>query len=248
MNTTIYYYCSGDEINSIGKTIETESAKTDTSDDPLFTQIVAEVKQERLVLENSIKYSKRGSISARLKELDDVFDNDFTCMKGFITANKNMNSEEISAVANEIWDLMGKYNHQLHTLSFEGQFTNANILFSKLEEPVMKAKLEKLVGVNDCFEKAKASLKNAELCYEELNAQEAQIQDVIAPSSQKNILRNVINEKLLPHLNNWNMVQPDKYSALLDAIVRRIEDVNAKARARKTRNTKESEEEIITED
>ncbi|WP_321298209.1 DUF6261 family protein [Marinifilum fragile] len=248
MSTTIYYYCSGDEINSIGKTIETEGAKIDTSDDALLTQILAEEKKERLVLENSIKYSKRGSISAKLKELDDIFDHDFTCMKGFITANRNMGNEEIATNANEIWDLMGKYNRQLHTLSFEGQFTNANILFSKFEEPEMKAKLEKLVGVNDCIVKAKASLKNAETCYEELNAQESQMVDVIAPSSQKNILRNIINEKLLPHLNNWNMVQPDKYGALLDAIERRIEDVNAKARARKTRNAKESDEDTTNED
>jgi predicted DNA binding CopG/RHH family protein len=248
MSTTIYYYCSGDEINSIGKTIEAENAKIDTSEDALLTQIIAEVKQERLVLENSIKYSKRGSINIRLKELDDIFDHDFACMKGFITANKNMDNEEIAASANEIWDLMGKYNHQLHKLSFEGQFTNANILFSKLEEPVMKAKLRKLVGVNDCFVKAKASLKDAELCYEELNAKESQIQDVIAPSSQKNILRNIINEKLLPHLNNWNMVQPDKYDVLLDAIKRRIEEVNAKARARKTRNANDGIEDETTED
>ncbi|WP_321516331.1 hypothetical protein [Marinifilum fragile] len=248
MSTTIYFYCNGDEVNSIGKTIETESVKIDTSEDPILTQIIAEEKQERSVLENSIKYNKRGSVSKELKELDDIFDHDFTCMKGFIIANRNMGNEEIANDANEIWDLMGKYNRQLHTLSFEGQFTNANILFSKLEEPVMKAKLEKLVGVNDCFVKAKASLKNVELCYEELNAQESQMVDVIAPSSQKNILRNIINEKLLPHLNNWNMVQPDKYGALLDAIERRIEEVNAKARARKTRNANGGIEDETTED
>jgi len=242
MPTTIYYYCSGDEINSIGKTIETESEKIDTSEDALLTQILAEEKKERLVLETSIKYSKRGSVSKELKDLDDIFDHDFTCMKGFITANRNMDNEEIVTIANEIWNLLGKYNHQLHTLSFESQFTNANVLFSKLEEPLMKSKLEKLVGVSDCFQKAKTSLKNAETCYEELNAQESQIQDVIAPSSQKNVLRNIINEKLIPHLNNWNALQPDKYGAFLDAIERRIEEVNAKARARKTRNTNEETE------
>ncbi|PXY02717.1 hypothetical protein DF185_01080 [Marinifilum breve] len=248
MSTSIYFYCNGDEVNSIGKTIETESEKIDTSEDPIFTQIIAEEKQERSVLENSIKYNKRGSVSKELKELDDIFDNDFTCLKGFIIANRNMTSEEIANDANEIWDLMGKYNRQLHNLSLEGQFTNANILFSKLEEPVMKAKIDKMIGVSDCLVKAKASLNNAELCYEELNAQESQIEEVIAPSSQKNILRNIINEKLLPHLNNWNMVQPDKYGALLDAIERRIEEVNAKARARKTRNANDGIEDETTED
>ncbi|WP_421919195.1 DUF6261 family protein [Marinifilum sp.] len=248
MTKTVYYYCSGDEINSIGKTIEIESEKVDTSDDALLTQILEESRNERAVLETSIKYSKRGTVSNKLKELDDIFDHDFTCMKGFITANKNMDNEEIVNDAIEIWDLMGKYNRQLQALSLESQFTNANVLFSKLEEPAMKTKLEKLVGVNDCFEKAKASLKNAETCYEELNAQESKIQDVIAPSIQKSILRNIINEKLLPHLNNWNSVQPDKYGDLLDAIERRIEEVNSKARSRKTRNANGGSEDDATED
>ncbi|MCT4602153.1 MAG: DUF6261 family protein [Marinifilum sp.] len=248
MSITVYYYCSGDEINSIGKTIEVESVKIDTSEDALLTQILAEEKQERLVLESSIKYSKRGSISTKLKELDNIFDNDFTCLKGFITANRNMDSAEIANDANEVWDVMGLYNRQLQNLSFEGQFTNANILFSKFEEPAMKAKLDKLVGVSDCLAKAKASLKNAELCYEELNAQESQIEEVIAPSSQKNVLRNIINEKLLPHLYNWDSVQPEKYGDMLNAIERRIEEVNAKARARKTRNANDDNESDATED
>ncbi len=247
MSTTVYYYCSGDEINSIGKTIETESEKVDASEDALLVQILGKSKKERLVLETSIKYSKRGSVSKELKDLDNIFDHDFTCMKGFITANRNMDDAEIVNDANDIWNELGKYNHQLHTLSFESQFTKANVLFSKLEEPAMMAKLEKLIGVVDCFQKAKISLTNAETCYEKLNAQESQIQDMIAPSSQKNVLRTIINEKLLPHLNNWNAVQPDKYGALLDAIERRIEEVNSKARARKTRNANESIEDVATE-
>lgn len=247
MSTFIYYYCSAEEIDSIGKTLEAEGVKINTEGDILLESLLPEVSKERLILENSIKFNKRGSVGKKLRLLDNVFDDDYTCFKGFVSANRNMSNEDAAEIANEIWDLIGKYNHQLHILSYESQFTNANLLFSKLSEPEMLEKMEMLPGVLYSFDRAKVSLKFAETCYEELNSQESKIEDVIAPTSQKNVLRSLINDKLLPHLYNWQMVQPEKYGAFLNAIERRIEEVNSKARARKTRNTKESIEDDAAE-
>jgi hypothetical protein len=227
-------------MDSICKTIEAEGKKVNTTGDILLESILSEVSRDRLILEGSIKFNKRGSTGKILKAYDQIFDDDYTCLKGFILANRNMSDVNVAKTANEVWDLFVKYNIRLHKLSFESQFTNANILFAKLQESEMHAKIMELVGVNDCLQKAKTSLKNAEACYEELNSKESKIDDVIPPSSQKNILRSLINDKLLPHLYNWDEVQPEKYCAFLDAIERRIEEVNTKARARKTRNTKEN--------
>ena len=248
MSKTIYYYCNSEEVNMVGETIEVESEKIDTSTDPILENILQEEKECRGDLHATISYNKRGLVSKELKLLDNIFDNDFVCLKGFIAANKNMSDEQVAKDANDVWNLFGKYNLQLHSLSFERQFTLGNILFAKLEESEMKAKLDRLVGVSDCLTKAKTSLQNAEKCYQDLNAKEAQVKEMLSPSNQKNILRTIINEKLLPHLNNWNAVEPEKYGEFLDVINRRIEEVNSKARARKTRNANEEVEEDATQE
>eukprot|EP01029_Cantina_marsupialis_P030798 TRINITY_DN846_c1_g2_i4.p1 TRINITY_DN846_c1_g2~~TRINITY_DN846_c1_g2_i4.p1 ORF type:complete len:252 (+),score=6.97 TRINITY_DN846_c1_g2_i4:368-1123(+) len=243
MTEKVYYYCNSDEINMITDTVVVEIAKVDITEDLILTNINNQLKTDHQELIESLLATRGGIVSKELKNLDADFDRDFICFKNFVASNKNMNDGQVVSDANYIWDLIGKFDYQLHKQSYETQFTQAHLLFDKLEEEDAKARIDNLIGVPDRILAMKASLEKAENCYRELNADGGHLKDMLAPSSQKNILRNLINDKLLPHLNNMVEIQGDKYGALLSAINNRIEDVNAKARSRKTRHANAESEE-----
>ena len=68
---------------------------------------------------------------------------------------------------------------------------------------------------------------------------------MITPSIQKNTVRKIINENLIPHLENSSIVFPKVYEETFNNICEEIDNLNIKVRRRKTLKLDEDLQSIL---
>jgi hypothetical protein len=247
MPENVYYSCDSKEINTIASVATSELEKGDWSADFILSMLLNELKKENELLSQSIAYVHGDILAENLRKEDKIADDDFMCLKQFVKANMYMPDAEIAKCAEEVYELIKSHNIQLNKLNHEMQISMSWALLQNLGNTTFKPKVDKLLSVPDRvvkFEESTTALSNALKKLSESNANKV---EYIAPSIQKNKVRDIINQKLIPHLNSASAALPEKYAASFKIICECIEETNKKVRSRKTRNQKNTEETTIVE-
>ncbi len=247
MKKTIFHYCDSNEINTAAFAILKEMAKLDWTADQILSFILTELISKNLELTESIEQTLGDVLKENLRNENEIADKDFVALKMFIRANMSLPDASKSADAKDVWEMMKSHNRDLHNLSYERQLALSKSLLSNLDNEKFKPKVENLIGVPERVEAYKLSTTVMEVSYSkvmEINAQEI---EVVAPSTLKNDVRKVINNQLLPHLENAANALPEIYQATYKVICQIVEEVNTKAHTRKTINSKTEPEESISE-
>jgi hypothetical protein len=247
MTINVYYYCDSNEINTLATNIGHQLAKADWTADTILSHLIAQLDKENTALSTSIQFARGGQGSKALKAEDAIVDKHFVCLKQFVSANMYLSDESIANNATAVWKIISSRNLNLHKLSYERQLALTHALISNLEDVKVKPWVDSLIGVSDRLTELKTSTTSFETSFRNMKEELAGIEDTIAPSTQKNTVRDIINNHLLPYLNNAAQAMPEKYEEINKVIIEHIDGINTKARARKTRNTTQEPEPSATE-
>ena len=245
MAETIYHYCDSKEVNTTASKAESEFAKGDWSTDQILSKMITDLVRENGLLTESIKVTHGNILIANVRAEDKIADADFVCVKQFVKANTYLPDTEIANNAMDVWNLISSHSLKLHKLNYSRQIALSKALLSNLESETFKPKVDSLLSVPDRVSKFASSTAALEAAHEKLIEANAEEADVIAPSTQKNVVRKLINDKLMPYLEGAADALPEKYGEVFKVISESIENANQTARARKAYNEtlKEKEEE-----
>jgi hypothetical protein len=244
MTITYYHYCDSNEISTGTSIILGELEKKDWSADQILSHIIGLLKAENEDLTHSIKHTLGNVLAENVRVEDEIADNDFVCCKQFVKANTYLPDAKKAKDALDVWELFKSHNLNLHKQSYEKQLTLSKSLLGNLDSDKFMSKIDHLIGVSARLEKFKKSTYALDLAYSEMMEANAGKEDVMAPSSLKNVVRKIVNESLLPHLENAAKAMPESYQEILGVISETIEAVNLKAHTRKTIRSKAEIEEI----
>ena len=248
MSEKILYICATNEVSTLSKNIELALAKGDWSEDVTLTKILNLLIEENKIFSAALSTSKAGEHTIILRELDEISDRTFLSVKYFLWANTFEVDEEKADDARFMYDkVFAQHNLNLHRQSYENQMALSAALIDHMKEPKLKAKMDGLTGVSERFEKFTVASDNFRSKFNEFKEEEAKLKDMISPSSQKNVVRSLINDKLLTYLNGVVIGLPEKYGEILREINKHIESANTKARARKTLSENQEEAEEVAQ-
>ncbi|GAB7087717.1 DUF6261 family protein [Marinifilum fragile] len=236
---------SAKQVDNMAENILFEIDKTDWSADVYFTEIIAKLRKDKEVLQNSLGLIRSGDYTEELSERDAIFDRDIICFKNFVESNKYMREESKAVAAKIVWKHIAANDLQMYRLGYEEQIASANSLFVELDKPENKALIDLLIGAKEALDLAKESNANLLETYRKSKEAKSDKEASIAASLQQKKVRETINEELVPYLSIMAKAKPDTYAGTYKIIATYIDDVNTKARARSTRNTAE---EPVTEE
>lgn len=245
MTTQILSRCDAKEVNSIASNILFNLAKKDWSTNNFLTGIITRVESRNIDLSGSIGEVRSNRNTEILAEADRIFDQDMTCLKYFIEANKYQRIETTAKNAETIWKIIDAHDPNLHRLGYEKQIVLADSLLIDFDKENVKPVLATLAGVPETVGNLKLSLANLKALYRESKEYDAANANLIAPSIQKNHISDIINKELIPYLDVMSKVEPDVYKESYMVILEYIESINTKVKARISRLNKQ--EDLVTE-
>jgi len=244
----IHYSCDSAEVSNTTSAIRTKFAERDWSADLILSKILADIEVEHPILEQAIEGVHGNTLKANVRTEDEIAGKDYLCLKNFVKANLYAPETEIEGAAKEVWKLFVSHNLKLDKQNYARQIELSNSLTSNLKNSTFKPMVDLLTGVPERVEKFTASTASLESAYKQLATIKSEELDLPAPSAQKDKLRILINDKLMPYMEGATDALPETYEATYKAICESIEINNEKARTRKSLNEtlkeKEAEEDI----
>ncbi len=244
MSQKIYHYCNTNEVSTVATNILLALSKDDWSTDLALSTIIEMLSKDNEILTKSIRFSKSGARPKILHEKDEVADRLYICTKQFIWANTYAPEKDIAEKAQRIWKIFDTHNLNLHRASSESQMALTKSLIENINHPDVRPVLEELTGVANRFDAFALASEDFRSNFIDYTASLAVEEDILPPSVQKGLIRNIINDQLTSYLYSVAFAIPEKYAAINNVIAEHIESINTKARARKTRNTAEVEDSV----
>lgn len=248
MNEQVLSYSDAKEINSIALNALHEIEKKDWSTDAFIHVIATNLKEQNNALSLSIGTVRSSDFTHRLAIRDEIFDKDFVCFKQFVLANTYSQDKPVAEDASWIWKIIVAHNQNLNQTGYERQISSIESLFAELDKVPVKARVSNLVGVADCLLKLKSSAESLKVLYRKSKEDDAAKAELIPPSIQKNAVRDILNNDLLPYMEIASKAKPEVYKATADVIFSYVESINIKVRARRTRSENQEETENLTEE
>ncbi|MDM8158773.1 DUF6261 family protein [Labilibaculum sp. K2S] len=247
MNQKIFHYCNTSEISTVATNLLIAFSKGDWSADTALSRILAKLGIENEIFTKSIRFSKSGTQPKILHEKDEIADQLFICTKLFIWANLHAPEKDIAEKAELIWNVFDAHNLNLHRQSYESQMALTKSLTESINHPDVRPSLDGLTGVSSRFDAFATASEDFRSTFVEFQQSVAGLEKVTPASTQKNVIRKIINDQLTAYLDSMALALPEKYDAINHVIAQHIESINTKARARKTRHTATEPELNITE-
>lgn len=244
MEKSVLRSSNSSEIETLSTGILSEIAKVDLSKDLMISSIISELGTETTELSLGIEQTRGNVLKENLNAENKIADDAFVCYKQFVKANTYLPDDSLAQDAADIWELTESHNLQLHRQAYEKQISLSKSLLSNLASDKFKDKVAGLIGVPDRVQKLSESATSLEIAYNKVNELNSNDTSYIAPSTQKNTVRKIINENLIPYLETSSKVMPETYTSLYNMACEAIGSLNIKIRARKTRNTKDIEETV----
>ena len=241
MTTLIQSRCDAKEVNSIASNILFNLTKKDWSTNNFLTGIITRVESRNINLSGSIGEVKSNRNTEILADADRIFDQDMMCLKNFIVANKYLRDETKVKNAETIWKILDAHDANLYRLGYEKQIVLADSLLIDFDKEDVKPIIATLTGVPEAVGNVKFSLANLKALYRESKEYDASKADIVAPSIQKNGIRDIINQELIPYLDVMSKVEPDVYKESYMVILEYIESINTKVKARISRSNKQDD-------
>ena len=177
-----------------------------------YTGVVGNLTKNAGILKDVVGFIRKKDFTEQLIVIDDEFDRVFNCAKQFIHANTMVLDNAVAQKAEKIWLLFDAHDINLDRLSYEQQIFLTNSLLEELAKPDNKAIVDELVGVSpqiDLLGIHNLKLSNLFLQSKEAEAAKA---NLIAPSTQRNVVRDIMNKELLPYLEVMSKANPDLFA------------------------------------
>jgi len=245
MTIQILSRCDAQEINSIASNILFNLKKKDWSTNNFLSGIITKVETENASLSNAIGEVRSNKNTEILAEADQVFDKDVICLKSFVEANKHLRDVQKNKDAEELWKLIDAHDLNLNRLGYEKQIVLADSLLVDFDKEDIKPLIARLTGVPEAVENLRLSLANLKALYRQSKEYDASKVNLTAPSIQKNSIREIINQDLIPYLDVMSKVEPEVFNETYRVILEYIESINTKVRARNTRSS--NQENLVAE-
>lgn len=235
------------EVGSLALNTLSELEKTDRSSDLYYTGIVGNLTKNANILKDVVGLIRKKDFTEQLIAADNKFDKIFTCTKQFIHANTMVLDKTVAQKAEKIWLLFDAHNINLNRLGYEQQIFLTNSLLKELAKPENKVMIDELVGVSTQVDLLEIhNLKLSNLFHQNKEAEAAKA-NLIAPSTQRNVVRDIMNKDLLPYLEIMSKAKPDLYAESFAIITELVNSINSKVRARISRNDNQNQEEALDE-
>jgi hypothetical protein len=224
-----------------------ELQKKDRSADVYYTDVVNRLVKESTMLVDVVGFIRKSDFTNLLIEKDDVFDRVFRCLKQFVLASTLVLDDAMARKAYKIWSLFEAHDINLNRLGYEQQLFLTDSLLKELAKADNKVITTELVGVSDQL--AVLAVCHHELAdmFQQSKEAEAAKSNFIAPSVQRDVVRDIMNKELLPYLEVMSVAKPDMYAESFDLITEFITSINTKVRARITRGENQNQEELLEE-
>jgi hypothetical protein len=235
------------QVGSLAVNTVKELQKRDRSTDLYFTGVFGKLVKESTILNDAVGIIRKKDFTEQLIEKDDLFDRVFQCAKQFVHASTMVLDDALAHKAEKIWLLFDAHNINLDRLGYEQQIFLTNSLLKELAKPVNRAIVDELLGVSAQIDLLELHNRNLSDLFQQSKEAEAAKANLIAPSAQKNVVRDIMNKELLPYLEVMSKANPDMFAESFDLISEFVTSINSKVRARVTRNENQNQEEILEE-
>ena len=248
MSLQILSHADTYEVGSIANNTVKELQKKDWSTDAYLTTILQNLIRESTVLTDAVGHVRKNDFTERLTEKDEVFDQVFIGTKQFVMANTmSLDSLHVKN-AEKIWSIFEAHDLNLNRLGYEQQIFLTNSLLKELDKTENKVIVDSLTGVSTQLDLLNLHNGNLASLYQESKEVEAAKDSSIAPSVQRNFVRDILNKDLLPYLEVMSKAKSETFGETFNVISEFVTSINTKIRARKTRNDNHIQEELVTEE
>lgn len=247
MTLQILSHADTNEIGSIANNTIQELQKNDWSTDVYLGTSLSKLKIEADVLTAAVGVIRKNDFTEMLVVQDAIFDQVFIGMKQFVTANTYSLDKDKANNADRIWAIFEAHDVNLYRLGYEQQIFLCQSLLNEFDKPINKTAIASLDGVPDQLVLLKTHNDTLRTIFQESKIDEAAKADSIAASSQKHVVRHILNNDILPYMEVMSKAKPEIYAASFNVLSEYVTSINIKVRARKSRN-ENLEEEIISEE
>jgi len=217
-----------------------------TVNDPKLLKLHTKLTSVYNRLVKNQKYSIRSPLTDRLIQLDKRRNNALTAIKSIVYGMSVSLIEETSKNASILYDIILKYGAKVYSMGYKEETANLISLFSDFDLPANNALLNEL-GILPFYE----SLKTAHLAFDTLCNQKSdhKTEQIVDSEAATAILTELIPAmtNLLAMIELNNQFDPETYSEAYNQLVTYINEINATARARKTRKQNSTEPEVKME-
>jgi hypothetical protein len=234
MGEQIVTKCKAKEVQYIAQNILLEIKRNDWSSDTFITILSQRIEEENELLSKTIGQIGSSEFTEEMAAKDAIFDRDFICLEQFVEANLYMRDKHVAANARKVWNVFAVNDPKLYIQSYESQIASFNSLIKELDSDEIKPLLDSMVGVSDCLGLVKSSAKDLAETYRKMKQISDEQMEFIAPMTQQKIIREIINNDLLPYLNVMATVNKDVYGDIKQFVVGHIKDLNEKINSRTT--------------
>ncbi|RXQ88833.1 hypothetical protein EO244_14995 [Ancylomarina salipaludis] len=246
MNLHVLSHADTNEIGSIANNALKELAKSDWSSDVYLKTIFDRLQSETNVLTAAIGLVRKNDYTQQLIAQDALFDQAFIGTKQFVYANTYSLDRAVAEKAQKIWAIFEAHDLNLYRLGYEQQIFVTHSLLNELDKPKNKTLIESLDGVVAYLSQLKIQNEALETLFQKSKEDEAAKSASIAPSTQKNLIREILNVDLFPYIEVMSKVKPEIYAASFKVISEYVESINIKVKARKTRSENQVEAEKLS--
>ena len=234
MGEQIVIKCKAKEVQNIAQNILLEIKKRDLASDTFITILSQRIEEENELLTKTLRQIGSSDFTEEMAAKDAIFDRDFICLEQFVEANLYMRDKELAANARKVWNVFTANDLKLYIQSYESQILSFNSLMKQLDSDEIKPLIKSLVGVSDCLDLVKSSAKEVAETYSRMQRISDEQMELIAPLAQQKIIREIINNDLLPYLKVMANVNKKVYGDIKQVVVGYIEDLNQKINSRTT--------------
>lgn len=232
MEGQIVIKCKAKEVQNIAQSILLEIKKRDWSSDSFITILSQRIEEENELLTKTLGQIGSSDFTEEMAAKDAIFDRDFICLEQFVEANLYMRDKAIAANARKVWNVFAAHDPKLYIQSYESQISSFNALSKQLDSDEIKPLLDSLVGVPDSLDLVRSSAKELAETYTRMQKISDEQMESIAPLAQQRVIREIINNDLLPYLNVMANVNKEVYGDIKQVVVAYIEDLNQKISSR----------------
>jgi len=242
MSLRILSHADTNEVGSIANNSIQELQKSDWSTDLYLETILGHLKTETDVLTAAVGIVRKSDYTQQLLIQDAIFDQAFIGTKHFVYANTFSLDEQIATKAQKVWSIFEAHDLNLYRLGYEQQIFVTHALLNELNKTENRSLVDALDGVSDYLTELNIQNNTLEDLYQKSKEDEAAKSAGIAPSIQKNLIRDILNQDLFPYIEVMSKAKPKIFGESFNVISEYVESINMKVRARKTRSETQQEE------
>lgn len=235
------------QVGSVATNSSEVLSKVDFSADLYFTNVISRLSNGATTLTDVVGFVRKSDYTKMLAEKDDFFDRVYRCVKQFVLASTMVLDANLAKMAEKIWSIFEAHDINLNELGYEQQIFLTDSLIKDLAKAENVAIISQLVGVSDQL--AVLAVHHHELTdlFQQSKEAEAAKSSFIAPSVQREVVRDIMNKELLPYMEVMSKAKPELFAEPFGLISEFVNGINAKVRARITRSKNQAEEEVLEE-